>query len=70
MSLFFIGADKQRARATLEACNWNVELAINMHVDGIETGDPAEVSPVIEMPESYPTTSSSSGISKYVTICF
>lgn len=25
------------------ACNWNVELAINMHVDGIDTGEPEDV---------------------------
>lgn len=27
------GADGERARALLEACEWNLELAINMHVD-------------------------------------
>lgn len=27
------GADEERARGLLEACNWNLELAINMHVD-------------------------------------
>lgn len=32
------------ARAILEACNWNLELAINMHVDGIESTD------LLEMP--------------------
>lgn len=27
------GADEDRARGLLEACEWNLELAINMHVD-------------------------------------
>lgn len=27
------GADEERARGLLEACEWNLELAINMHVD-------------------------------------
>lgn len=27
------GADEERAKGLLEACDWNVELAINMHVD-------------------------------------
>jgi len=27
------GADEERARGLLEACDWNLELAINMHVD-------------------------------------
>lgn len=27
------GADEERARGLLEACDWNVELAVNMHVD-------------------------------------
>ncbi|XP_074601414.1 UBX domain-containing protein 7-like isoform X2 [Brevipalpus obovatus] len=41
----FTGASDERARATLEACNWNIELAINMHVDGIDTSDPVDVIP-------------------------
>lgn len=27
------GADEERAKGLLEACDWNLELAINMHVD-------------------------------------
>uniref|UniRef100_A0A6G1SPY4 UBX domain-containing protein 7 n=1 Tax=Aceria tosichella TaxID=561515 RepID=A0A6G1SPY4_9ACAR len=27
------GADEERARGLLEACDWNLQLAINMHVD-------------------------------------
>ena len=38
-----IGSSEDRARATLEACNWNIELAVNMHVDGIDTGEPVDV---------------------------
>lgn len=31
--LTFQGAEEDIARNTLEACNWNVEMAINMYVD-------------------------------------
>lgn len=31
------GADEERAKGLLEACDWNVELAINMHVDTDDT---------------------------------
>lgn len=42
------GASEERAKGLLEACDWNLELAINMHV---ETDD-----------ERRPTTSTSSGL--------
>lgn len=29
----FTGADEERAKSLLEACDWNLELAVNMHVD-------------------------------------
>lgn len=29
----FTGADVERAKSLLEACSWNIELAVNMHVD-------------------------------------
>lgn len=33
------GANDETARNILEACNWNLELAINMHVDANEGAD-------------------------------
>ncbi|XP_053204042.1 uncharacterized protein LOC128388639 [Panonychus citri] len=44
----FTGAAENRAKVTLEACNWNIELAVNMHVDGIDTGEPVDVIPTLE----------------------
>lgn len=39
----FIGTNNDSAKAILEACNWNLELAINMHVDGIESNDIVDI---------------------------
>jgi hypothetical protein len=30
------GATQDAAKSILEACNWNLEMAVNMHVDSIE----------------------------------
>ena len=38
----FSGADKDVAKRLLEACAWNLEMAIGMHMDGGETtGQPS-----------------------------
>jgi len=39
------GTNNDSATAILEACNWNLELAINMHVDGIQ-----ESNDIVELP--------------------
>ena len=49
------GANDETARNILEACNWNLELAINMHVDANEGADfieeiPPQIPPQIPPP--------------------
>lgn len=51
------GANDETARNILEACNWNLELAINMHVDANEGADfieeiPPQIPP--QMPPQIP----------------
>ncbi|RWS25434.1 UBX domain-containing protein 7-like protein [Leptotrombidium deliense] len=42
------GSDSETANRTLEACGWNIELAINMHVDSIECLDTPVVDAGVE----------------------
>ncbi|XP_015789829.1 T-complex protein 11-like protein 1 [Tetranychus urticae] len=58
----FTGEAENRAKVTLEACNWNVELAVNMHVDGIDNSEPVDVTPTTESSNDAITGSSSGRI--------
>lgn len=51
---FFLGADESIAKNTLEACNWNLEMAINMFVDSnfAQTSTSSSSSAVKKQPES------------------
>ena len=43
------GVTSDVAQQTLEACNWNLEVAINMHMDTQEP-EPSVVKPVVQPP--------------------
>lgn len=63
----FTGATENRAKVTLEACNWNIELAVNMHVDGIDTGEPVDVIPTTEPSSEDTIAGSGSGRNNNLT---
>lgn len=49
------GASEQIARATLEAAAWNIDFAVNMHMDS-QSEEPMEAAPVVvEPPEDRQT---------------
>ncbi|KAI1286016.1 UBX domain-containing protein 7 [Halotydeus destructor] len=58
------GASEQISRATLEASNWNIDFAVNMHMDSQmhEAAEaPVLIDPVADLSNDLPVAASSSG---------
>lgn len=46
----FEGSSNDQAKQALEACDWNLEMAVNLQMDIGHSSTPSEASPIVEIP--------------------